>query len=139
MHVIHSGDVDAEDAAADEDANSDGEADACGRVVRHALAERVERVTQHIRDRVPEMVLGIWQGGHDGGPGYEEGDGEDGAVAGGDGAAGKGAETAALDLAVVVDVEEVVPGDGGVAGHESGEEEVGVENEEVEGRGAGGG
>lgn len=139
MHVIHSGDVDAEDAAADEDANGDGEADAGGRVVRHALAERVERVAQHIRDRVRKMVLGIWQDGHDGGPDYEEGGGEDGAVARGDGAAGKGAETAALDLAVVVDVEEVVPGDGGVAGHEGGEEEVGVEDEEVEGRGAGGG
>ena len=38
-----------------------------------------------------------------------------------------------------MDVEKVVPGDGGVAGHEGGEEEVRVEDEEVEGWDAGGG
>ncbi len=85
------------------------------------------------------MIFGIGQGRHDGNPDCEEGGGEYGAVARGDGTAGEGPETAARYLAVVFDVEKVVPGDGGVAGHESGEEEVGVEVEEVERCGAGGG
>ena len=140
MHGSESGGPNVENAtAADEDANGDGEADASGRVVRHALAEWVERVEQHVGDRVWEVGLGVRQGGHDGDPEGEEGGGEDGPGARGDGAAGEGAETAARDLAIVGDVEEVVPGDGGVAGHEGGEEVVGVEADEVEGWNKGGG
>ena len=136
MCRVPSSGVDAEEAAADEDADGDGEADDGRGVVRHALAVRVEHVEEYVSHRVLQMAFRVWQRGHGGGPDGEERGGEDEAGAQGEGAAGERTETAALDLAVVFDIQAVVPANCGVAGHEGGEEKVDIEDEELHWLGA---
>ena len=79
------------------------------------------------------MVSWVGQGGHGCDPDCEEGGSEDVAVTQRDRTAGERAETAALYFAIVLDIETVIPADGGIAGHESGEEKMNIENKELQG------